>query len=60
MQDKCMTKNRGRPKKKAKERRSLIVQFRCTEKEKSQLISKAESMGKELSDYLRESILGSC
>jgi len=47
----------GRPKKKAANRRSVIVQFRCTAEEKIDLEKAARKEGQKLSDYLRQRAL---
>lgn len=51
-----MTKNnetRGRPELPDNERRSVVVQFRCTEKEKEKLVRAAKRANEKLSDWLR-------
>jgi|GEM_PF-3134410 len=52
-----MTKNgdiRGRPELLEKARRSMVVQFRCTEAEKRKLDRLAKQSGHKLSDFIRE------
>jgi hypothetical protein len=54
----CMTKKeslkRGRPELEDSEKRSLIIQFRCTSEEKQLMEKAAEHNGKRLSDWLRD------
>ena len=54
MQEKSMTKKRGRPTLPSPEKRSVITQFRCTQTEREKLEKAAEKAGKKLSDWLRE------
>ena len=48
---------RGRPEKPQKEKRSVVVQFRCTTDEKKLLDMAAKKSGQKLSDWLRENVL---
>jgi len=52
-----MTKNietRGRPELPQKEKRSVVVQFRCTIAEKRGLDKAAKNEGAKLSDWIRQ------
>lgn len=48
---------RGRPELSDKEKRSVITQFRCTQKEREQLEHAAKINNMRLSDWIREKAL---
>jgi len=51
------TESRGRPELPDSERRSVVVQFRCTESERSLMNKAAEKEDKSLSDWLRDTAM---
>ncbi|MDB4223817.1 hypothetical protein N9850_08590 [Granulosicoccus sp.] len=48
---------RGRPELPKKEKRSVVVQFRCTESERLELEKAAVKVDKSLSDWLRDTAI---
>ena len=54
-----INKSAGRPSLPIEEKRSVVVQFRCTPTERKILEKTAKSKGMKLSDWLRKSVLKS-
>jgi len=51
-------RGRGRPELAASDRRNIVTQFRCTKEERAKLEQAAKRDGKNLSDWMRENLLG--